>query len=68
MFKHYFEGINNIEVWPIISLILFMLVFIAAIIYVVRSDKKYIDYMKNLPFHDGESKVTENATAHEDEN
>ncbi|MEQ6121625.1 cytochrome C oxidase Cbb3 [Reichenbachiella sp. MALMAid0571] len=49
MFKHYFEGIQNIEVWPIISLTIFFMFFIGLLIWVFKVDKKYINEMENLP-------------------
>jgi len=49
MFKHYFEQVQNIEVWPIISLILFFVFFTLTLIWVLFLDKKYIEKMKSLP-------------------
>lgn len=49
MFKHYFEEIENVEFWPVVSLIVFFLFFVGLLIYVFRVDKKYINKMKNLP-------------------
>ncbi len=49
MFKHYFEQIQNIEIWPIISLILFFVFFTMTIIRVFFMDKKHIQKMKDLP-------------------
>jgi hypothetical protein len=40
MFKHYFEQIQNIEIWPIISLILFFVFFTLTIIRIIFMDKK----------------------------
>lgn len=50
MFKNYFEGIENIEIGPVISLTIFFLFFVGLIIWVLKADKKYINKMKNLPF------------------
>jgi len=50
MFKHYFEQIHNIEVWPIISLIIFFVFFTSMMIWIFFLDKEYIDKMKSLPF------------------
>jgi len=50
MFKHYFEQIHNIEIWPIISLILFFVFFSLTIVWIFFLDKEHIDKMKNLPF------------------
>ena len=58
MFKHYFEQIHNIEIWPIISLILFFVFFTSTMVWIVFLDEKYIEKMKSLPFDD-ESDTTE---------
>ncbi len=52
MFKHYFEQIQNIEVWPIISLIMFFVFFTSTLIWVLFLDKSYLEKMKSLPFDD----------------
>ncbi len=59
MFKHYFEQIEGVEIWPIISLILFFTIFIFTVIWILLLDKKYIQKMKGLPFEDepGETKT-----------
>ena len=33
MFKHYFEKIHNVEVWPIISLTIFFVFFVGLMVY-----------------------------------
>lgn len=48
MFKHYLEGIKNIEIGPIISLNLFFVV----IVWIFRLDKGFINKMKNLPLEE----------------
>lgn len=53
MFKHYFELIENISVWPIISLSIFFGFFLILIIWLFKIDKGYIKKMKNLPFDEG---------------
>ena len=59
MFKHYFERIDGIEIYPIISLLIFFIFFILLFIWVVKVDKRYISKMKNLPLESTESKITE---------
>jgi cytochrome c oxidase cbb3-type subunit 3 len=49
MFKHYFERIIGIEIYPLISLFLFILFFIGLLIWVFRADKKYIHEMSHVP-------------------
>ena len=52
MFKYYFEQVNNVEIWPIMSLIIFICFFIGLLIWVVMVDKKYIQEMSNMPMND----------------
>ncbi|UII25584.1 cytochrome C oxidase Cbb3 [Fulvivirga maritima] len=52
MFKHYFEQIHSVEVWPIISLSIFFIFFLCLILWVVKADKGYISKMKQLPVDD----------------
>lgn len=52
MFKYYFERIQDIEVFPVISLLIFVLFFISLLIWVVKADKKYIRSMEHLPLQE----------------
>lgn len=49
MFKHYFEQVQNISIFPVISLIIFFGFFLALIVWLVRLDKKHISDMRHLP-------------------
>lgn len=49
MFKHYFELIKDVEIYPIISLTIFFSFFISLLIWAMKVNKNYIDKMKNLP-------------------
>ncbi len=44
------EQIDGIEIYPIISLIIFFTVFAVTIYLALTADKSYIDEMKNMPF------------------
>lgn len=52
MFKNYFEQIQNVSIWPIISLIIFLSFFIGLILWLIKVDKGYIQKMKNMPLDD----------------
>lgn len=41
---------NGIEIFPLISFIIFFSFFIGVLIFVFRQDKKHIAEMSNLPF------------------
>ncbi|PJA05610.1 MAG: CcoQ/FixQ family Cbb3-type cytochrome c oxidase assembly chaperone [Flavobacteriales bacterium CG_4_10_14_0_2_um_filter_35_18] len=47
--KHYFEGINGIEIYPIISLFLFLTVFVTMIFIVVKMPKKNVELHSEIP-------------------
>lgn len=59
MFKHYFEQVENVAVWPIISLLIFFLFFLTLLIWVLKVDKGYIRHMRNLPVDAEEEKQQE---------
>ncbi|WP_375586412.1 cbb3-type cytochrome c oxidase subunit 3 [Cyclobacterium xiamenense] len=52
MQKEILRSIENIEIYPIISLLIFVTFFIGMFWWVLRVDKKYIDHMKEMPLAD----------------
>ncbi|MCH6200365.1 cbb3-type cytochrome c oxidase subunit 3 [Aquiflexum sp. LQ15W] len=52
MKKDILSSIENIEIYPIISLLIFVIFFIGMFIWVISVDKKYINHMKEMPFND----------------
>ena len=60
MFSDYFKQIDNVEIWPIMSLVIFFTFFVSLIIWLIKLDKKHINKMKNLPLDEGENAVFEN--------
>ena len=60
MFKHYFELVNGIEIFPIISLIIFFIVFVYMLIRVAFLKKSYTNKMRDLPFESNNNKDYEN--------
>lgn len=47
--KHHLDTMAGVEIYPIISLILFFLVFISMLILVFKMPKKNIEELGNLP-------------------
>ena len=47
--KHHLDTIAGVEIYPIISLILFFLVFSTMLFFVFKMPKKNIDELSNLP-------------------
>jgi len=56
--KHYFEGMADVEIYPIISLVLFFTVFITMLIYVLKIPKKNLEKISNLPLEGDENNNT----------
>lgn len=49
MYKELLQSIEGIEIYPIISLFIFIALFIGVVIWIVRMDKKYVKEMESLP-------------------
>jgi hypothetical protein len=47
--KHNLEGIEGIEIYPIIALLLFFTVFVTMLIIVLKLPKKSIDEVSQIP-------------------
>ncbi|HET9052924.1 MAG TPA: cbb3-type cytochrome c oxidase subunit 3 [Cyclobacteriaceae bacterium] len=56
MYKNVLQSIDNIAIWPVISFVIFFAFFLGLLLWVIFVDKKFIDYMKNMPIHDSEEK------------
>ncbi|MFO7825642.1 MAG: cbb3-type cytochrome c oxidase subunit 3 [Cyclobacterium sp.] len=52
MQKEILRSIENIEIYPIISLLIFVIFFVCMFWWVIRVDKQYIDKMKEMPLKD----------------
>lgn len=52
MFKHYFEGAENITIGPIIGLVIFFVFFLVLLYLVFKTDKGFINKMKDMPLDD----------------
>jgi len=51
-FVKYLESIMGIEIFPMISLMLFFTFFVFLFWYVIKADKKRIEEIKNLPLNE----------------
>jgi cbb3-type cytochrome oxidase subunit 3 len=52
MKKNILSSMENIEIYPIISLLIFVIFFIGMFWWVIKVDRKYIDHMKEMPLND----------------
>lgn len=51
--KHNLTGIDGVEIYPLLSLLIFVLFFAFVITYVIRMKKQEIDTLGNIPLEDG---------------
>jgi cbb3-type cytochrome oxidase subunit 3 len=51
-FSNYLEQITGVSIYPVISLVVFVVFFTGVIIWIYSIDKKEIEHMENLPFND----------------
>lgn len=51
-FMHYLETISGISIYPMISLLVFVIFFIILFYMVMKMDKAGVDILKNLPIND----------------
>lgn len=58
--KHNLEGIDGVEIYPIISLLLFFTVFITMLVFVMKLPKKNIDEISQLPLDKQNNKEINN--------
>ena len=61
MFKHYFEQIDGIEVFPLIGLFIFVVFFILLLVWVFKVKKSYLSSMSNLPLEEDDEYYSEDS-------
>ena len=49
MYKNILQSIENIEIWPVISFVIFFVFFLALLWWVFTRDKEFIAEMKSMP-------------------
>lgn len=47
--KHHMETISGIEIYPVISFLIFFIFFLGLIVYMIKVDKKALKDMANIP-------------------
>lgn len=52
MIRNVLENIGGIQIYPIVSLILFLLVFGGMTLWALRLRRPYVNHMGNLPLED----------------
>jgi cytochrome c oxidase cbb3-type subunit 4 len=51
MYKEILKSIENVAIWPQISLIIFFSFFVLLLWNVLTADKKFISYMEKMPLN-----------------
>ena len=59
-FINYLETISGVSIYPMISLMIFFIFFIALGIYVIKMPKGYIDEVRNIPINGTENNKSVN--------
>jgi len=54
-FKNYLENITGVGVYPLISLIVFVVFFGLVSFYVIRGNKSHFERLRNMPINDNET-------------
>lgn len=54
MYKELLQSIDGVSIYPLISLVVFVIFFIVMLIWMIKVDKNYIKKMENLPFENEE--------------
>ena len=53
MYKELLQSIEGIEIYPLISLFIFLSLFAGITVLILKLDKKYVKEMETLPLDDG---------------
>lgn len=54
MYKDILRGITGIEVWPVLSLVIFVTFFAAVLVWVARLDRQRVAQLSALPLDGAE--------------
>ncbi|MFD0761987.1 CcoQ/FixQ family Cbb3-type cytochrome c oxidase assembly chaperone [Lutibacter aestuarii] len=57
--KHNLASIDGVEIYPIISLVLFFVVFITMVVFVFKLPKRRIDEVSQMPLLDNDNNTKE---------
>ena len=60
MYKDILQSINGVELYAIAAMIIFILFFLAMIIWLIKVDKNYIKEMSELPLKE-DNEISNNA-------
>jgi cytochrome c oxidase cbb3-type subunit 4 len=63
MYKDILRAIVGIEIFPVLSLVIFLLVFLVMLAWVLGMDRRRLAEYAHLPLHDGEDGRAERRAA-----
>ncbi|MDH5597869.1 MAG: cbb3-type cytochrome c oxidase subunit 3 [Cyclobacteriaceae bacterium] len=58
MYKNILQNIENIGIWPVISLVIFFLFFVTLSYWVFSLDSKFINKMKEMPMDESDPEAS----------
>lgn len=67
MYKEVLQSIEGVGIYPVISMIVFVVFFTAVLIRYFKADKKYLNKMSNLPLDDDEKIISNNTGINNDQ-
>lgn len=50
--KHHMTSIDGVEIYPVVSLLIFFIFFTLLIVYTVKLDKVHVEEMSDFPLED----------------
>jgi cytochrome c oxidase cbb3-type subunit 4 len=61
MYKNVLQSIENIQIWPMISFVIFFIFFLCLLLWVFSTDKNFINKMSGLPMEEENNKINSSA-------
>ena len=57
MYKNVLESISGIEIYPLVSLVIFFIFFTLVLIWVLKADKEYLKKMETIPLDNNDNSI-----------
>lgn len=57
MYKEILQSIDNVQVWPVISFVIFFLFFLILLWWTFTVDRSFINEMSEKPLNDGSNSI-----------
>jgi hypothetical protein len=57
MYKEILQSIDNVQVWPVISFVIFFLFFLILLWWTFTADRNFINEMSEKPLNDGSNSI-----------